>query len=57
VVYDEIVLKPNFIPKQSKAYRIPEILKPVVERQIDQLVKNVFLVPSESNVHPNILRC
>jgi len=28
VVNHEIKLKPNFRPKQSKAYRIPEILKP-----------------------------
>ena len=48
VVCHEIKLKSDFIPKQSKAYRIPEILKPEVERQIDQLVRNGFLVPSKS---------
>jgi len=55
VVYHEVKLKPNFIPKQSKAYRITEILKPEVERQIDQLVKDGFLVPSKSPMSSPIL--
>jgi len=55
VVYHEINLKPDFTPKQSKAYRIPEILKPEVERQIDQLVKDGFLVPSKSPMSSPIL--
>lgn len=55
VVYHEINLKPDFTPKQSKAYRIPEILKPEVERQIDQLVKDGFLVPSKSGMWSPIL--
>ena len=48
VVCHEIKLKPDFVPNQSKAYRIPEILKPEVERQLDQLVRDGFLVPSKS---------
>ena len=48
VIYHEVKLKPDFIRKQSKTYRIPEILKPEVERQIDQLVKDGFLVPSKN---------
>jgi len=48
VVCHEIKLKPDFVPKQSKAYRIPEVLKPEVECQIDQLVRDGFLVPSKS---------
>jgi len=55
VVYHEINLKPDFTSKQSKAYRIPEILKPKVERQIDQLVKDGFLVPSKSPMTSPIL--
>jgi len=55
VLYHEIKLQPNFKPKQSKAYRIPEILKPEVEKQIDQLVADGFLVPSKSPMSSPIL--
>ena len=55
VVCHEVRLKPDFVPKQSKAYRIPEILKPEVERQIDQLVQDGFLVPSKSPMSSPIL--
>jgi hypothetical protein len=44
----EINLQPDFKPKQARAYRIPEILRPEVERQLEQLVKDGFLVPSKS---------
>jgi len=55
ILCHEIKLKPDFKPKQSKAYRIPEILKPEVENQIDQLVANGFLVPSKSPMSSPIL--
>ena len=55
VIYHEVKLKPNFIPKQLKTYRIPEILKPELERQIDQLVEDEFLVPSKSPMSCPIL--
>jgi hypothetical protein len=44
----EINLQPDSKPKQARAYRIPEILRPEVERQLEQLVKDGFLVPSKS---------
>jgi len=46
VVDHEIKLKPNFTPKQSK---------PEVERQIEKLVKDGFLVPSKSPMSSPIL--
>ena len=55
VLYHEIKLQPNFKRKQSKAYRIPEILKFEVEKQIDQLVADGFLVPSKSPMSSPIL--
>lgn len=48
LIRHEIHLKPGFVPKQAKAYRIPEILRPEVERQLDELVQKGFLVPSKS---------
>jgi len=54
-VYHEIKLKPGFTPKQSKSYRIPEILKPEVEKQINKLVQDGFLVPSKSPMSSPIL--
>jgi hypothetical protein len=55
IVQHEINLKPGFRPKPSRAYRIPEILKPTVEKQIAELVKDGFLVPSKSPVSSPIV--
>jgi hypothetical protein len=44
----EINLKPYFQPKQSGAYRIPQILRPEVEKQLQDLIKDGFLVPFKS---------
>ena len=35
-----INISPDFRPKRLKEYRIPEILKPEIPRQIDELLKN-----------------
>ena len=43
----DINLKHYFQPKQSRAYRIPEILRPEVEKQLQDLIKDGFLVPSK----------
>jgi len=43
-VYHDIKLKPDFTPKQQKSYWILEILKPEVEKQINKLVEDGFLV-------------
>ena len=55
IVQHEINLKPGFRPKPSRAYRIPEILKPTVEKQIADLVRDGFLVPSKSPVSSPIV--
>ena len=55
VVQHEIKVKPGFRPKPSRAYRIPEILKPTVEKQIEELVRDGFLVPSKSPVSSPIV--
>ena len=47
-VKHEIVTVPEFKPKSFKAYRIPEILKAEVDRQIQQLLEWGFIRPSES---------
>lgn len=48
IVQHEINTVPDFAPKQAKAYRIPEILKVEVERQITKLVEMSFVEPSDS---------
>ena len=53
VMDHEIKLKPNFTPKQSKAYRIPKILKPEVERQIERWLSCSI---KKSNVESNVMR-
>lgn len=44
----EIITLPGFVPKRMKPYRIPEVLKPDVEKQIDILLKDGIIVPSSS---------
>jgi len=55
IVCHEIKLKPDFVQKQSKVYLIPEVLKPEVQRETDELMQDGFLVPSESNVESDIV--
>ena len=45
-----INVSPNFVPKRLKEYRIPEILKPEIQRQIDELLKNGFIRHSTSSM-------
>lgn len=47
-VEHKIVIAPDFKPKRLREYRIPEILKPEIQRQIDELLKNGFIRPSKS---------
>jgi len=47
-VEHKIVISPDFKPKTLREYRIPEILKPEIQRQIDELLKNEFIRPSNS---------
>jgi hypothetical protein len=55
VVEHEIELVPGFVPKRSKAYRIPEVLKAEVDRQTDELVRTGLIVPSKSSMSSPIV--
>ena len=44
----EIKITPEFKSRQFKAYRIPEILKGEIDREIDELLKQGFIKPSKS---------
>jgi hypothetical protein len=48
VVEHKIITLPGFVPKRAKAYKIPEILKEDVDRQIETLLKDGFIRPSTS---------
>jgi len=51
-----INLKDGYVPKQSRPYRIPDILKPEVDRQITELLKDGKIIPSVSAyAHPIVL--
>jgi len=46
----EINVTPDFKPKRLKAYRVPELLKAEVARQIQELLDLGFIVPSNSEM-------
>ena len=48
IVEHEIQVTPDFKQKQCKACRVPEVLKAEIEKQVDQLLKMGFIVPSSS---------
>ena len=48
LVTHEIKVTPEFKPKQFKVYRVPEILKGEIDRQIDELLKQRFIKPYKS---------
>jgi hypothetical protein len=43
-----IEITKDFKPKRLREYRIPELMKPEVQRQIDELARDGFIVPSSS---------
>ena len=47
-VEHSITVNADFKPKRLREYRIPEVLKPEIQRQIDELLKNGFIRPSNS---------
>jgi hypothetical protein len=49
-VEHSIAIDDDFKPKRLREYRIPEVLKPEVQRQIDELMKNGFIRPSNSSM-------
>jgi len=48
VVTRTIPLTDDFKPKRLSAYRIPEKLKPEVDRQIQEMLRNDIIRPSQS---------
>ena len=46
----EINVTPDFKPKRLKAYRVPELLKAEVARQLQELLDLGFIVPSNSEM-------
>jgi len=48
VVQHEIHVTSDFRPRMTRAYRVPEILKREIERQVDELLMAGFIVPSRS---------
>ena len=48
IVEHRIPLKPDFKPRQFKAYKVPELLKPEVRRQLSELLELGFIKPSRS---------
>ena len=39
--------QPDFVPKQTRAYRVPEVLNVEIEKQIDEILRLVFIEPSD----------
>jgi len=48
VIQHEINTTADIIPKRSRAYRAPEVLKGEIERQVDELLGLDFIEPSDS---------
>ena len=46
----EIHVTPDFKPKCLKAYKVPELLKPEVARQLQELLDLGFICPSTSEM-------
>jgi hypothetical protein len=47
-VEHSITIDADFKPRRLREYRIPEVLKPEVQSQIEELLKNGFIRPSNS---------
>jgi len=48
MISHSITLKEGFRPKRLPAYRVPERLKPMVDRQIQEMLDNNIIRPSSS---------
>lgn len=46
MVEHEINVTSDFRPRMTRAYRVAELLKQEIERQVDELLKAGFIVPS-----------
>jgi hypothetical protein len=47
-VEHRVQVSPDFKPKRLREYRVPELLKAEVQRQLDVLINDGFIVPSTS---------
>jgi hypothetical protein len=50
ILEHEIKVTPNFVSKRLRAYKIPEVLKPEVERQIREMLELGNIKPSKSEM-------
>jgi RNase H-like domain found in reverse transcriptase/Reverse transcriptase (RNA-dependent DNA polymerase) len=50
LIEHEIKMVPDFKPKRLPAYKVPELLKPEVERQIQEMLELGIIVPSKSEM-------
>ena len=50
LVEHEIKVSSDFKPKRLRAYKVPELLKPEVERQIKEMLDQGIIVPSNSEM-------
>ncbi|MGC2571010.1 MAG: RNase H-like domain-containing protein, partial [Candidatus Nitrosopolaris sp.] len=53
IIKHKIVLNDDFCPKKQKPYQLPEVLKPIIDKQIDDLLKLGVIRESNSDIcHP-----
>ena len=53
ILKHKIVLSEDFVPKKQRPYRLPEKLKPVIDKQIDDLLELGIIRESNSDIcHP-----
>ena len=50
LVEHEIKISADFKPKRLRAYKVPELLKPEVDRQIKEMLELGIIVPSDSGM-------
>jgi hypothetical protein len=50
IIEHSIITTADFKPKRLRAYRVPELLKPEVDRQIRELLAMGFIYPSKSEM-------
>ena len=57
ILEHEIKVNSDFAPKRQRAYRIPEVLKPEVDRQIKETQELGIIKPSNSEMASPISIC
>ena len=48
IVTHHIVVDDAFVPKRLRAYRVPELLKPEVDKQVQSMLEQGIMQPSQS---------